>query len=467
MGGSGGSGDAGAEQPVLAVGSPVEAGGAVVARIDAAAAGRELFRHIELPAGEVISVFDARGRMLYRSETPQVSVNDFTSGRALLASLNNRNTAVVEAVSPYDGVRRVYGLARIGRTDGAVAVSVPSERLYAPTRRQFARYVVFSLLALLCAVVAALVSAQSIARPLRRLSAATRAFGEGDTSARTQVRAGGGEIAELGNAFNRMAAQTEEREGRLTELDRLKSEFISGVSHELRTPLTTIKTLTRVMLRGGQTEAERRRYLETIADECDRQINLVANLLDLSKIEAGTFGVTAEAVNVAEVARACLMSGRRAAEARGQELRFRPPAELPPVRADYTALRRVLCELVDSAIKYTPDKGRITLSARAEGDEVVISVSDTGPGIEAEDVPHVFEKFYRGQQAAIPDGPDGDSPSESPSDDPPPYMEVPGVGLGMYLARSIVELMNGSISVESEVGRGSTFTVRLPVWEEK
>lgn len=450
-------------EPRLALGAPMEADRVAIARVNGAAV-RDFFRNLEPAGDEVFAVFDSRGRVIYRSRAASGGDIAAASGAPLVAALGARPAAAIEITSPFDEVRRVYGLARAGATDFVVAVGAPSAVVRAPARRQFTGYLMFSLLALLSAVGAALVITWGIATPLRRLKFTVRRFGEGDTTARAPVE-GIAEVAELGAAFNTMAAQTEAREARLTELDRLKSEFIGGVSHELRTPLTTIKTLTRVILRDGASEAERREYLETIAAECDREISLVAKLIDLSKIEAGTFKVTVERVDVAEIARACLMVSRSAADARKQELRLELPDEPPFVRADYTALRRVVCELIESAIKYTPDAGSITVSARRENAEVAIKVSDTGRGILAADAPHIFNKFYRGRSAADSSAARGDLSGDDT--DEQEHAEVPGMGVGLYVARRLVELMNGTISVESEPGRGSTFTVRLPVWEEK
>ncbi len=449
-------------QPMLTLGAPVDFDRVAIARVNGAAV-RDFFNKLEPSNGEVFVVFDRRGRIVYRSQTAAGRAEiAAASGALFVAALAERPAAVIEVVSPFDGVPRIYGMAHAGATDFVVAVGEPSAIVYAPARRQFTGYAVFSFAALLCAVFAALVISGGIARPLRRLKFAVQRFGEGDTASRAPV-AGTNEIAEVGAAFNLMAAQTQERERRLTELDRLKSEFVGSVSHELRTPLTTIKTLTRVMLREEMSEAERREYLETIAAACDREISLVVNLLDLSKLEAGTFNVSLERVDAAEVAHACIMSNRAAAAARKQELRLEMPDGLPPLRADYASLRRVLCELVESAIKYTPEGGRITLSAQTEGAGVAISVSDTGRGIHSDDVPHVFDKFYRGRAAAEP----AETSVAGESVNPPEPAEVPGVGVGLYVARRLVELMNGSIEVESASNRGARFTVRLPAWSDE
>ncbi len=233
----------------------------------------------------------------------------------------------------------------------------------------------------------------------------------------------------------------------------VKDEFLAAVSHELRTPLTTIKTLTRVMQRREPSEAERREYLEDIASECDRQIDLVHNLLDLSRIKAGGMQIKSQRVDAGEVVRACEKIERAEAEEHGHRLLVELPPGLPFIRADHSALRRALCTVAENANKYTPDGGSITLRAYSDGGSVIIEVEDTGRGIRAEDMPHIFDKFYRGQ--ATGDGAEGVSENEQ---------EVPGIGLGLHLARALVEGMNGLIEVHSHAGAGSTFRLRLPVW---
>lgn len=436
------------EHPVIIIAAPIEGGGAIVARADGVAVG-ELFRDIKLSPGSVIVVFDSRRRVIYRSPTPQSFVGADVSNETFFAALRGRRTTVVEQTSPYDGVRRIYGLAHAGETDSVVMVGTPTSVLLEPARRQLTRYALFSLLALACAAIAAVIFARSVVRPVEQLERATLSLGAGDFAARAPAESGD-EFGRLGAAFNSMAAQIAEREARLTELDRLKSEFVSSVSHELRTPLTTIKTFTRLLLRGRHTEAERLEYLEAIAQECDRQIDLVVNLLDLSRIEAGAFNLSLKVVDAGASLRSARTAMYHAAAMRGQELRVVLAEDLPPVEADASALRRVITGLIENALKYTPDGGQITLRAardERQPDVLAIGVTDSGRGIAEEDLPHVFEKFYRGRASATDEGTD-----------------APGVGLGLYLARMIIERMNGSLAVESIPDQGSTFTVRLRVW---
>jgi signal transduction histidine kinase len=264
-------------------------------------------------------------------------------------------------------------------------------------------------------------------------------------------------VSSLSAARERAFAQEQAARGEAEAANAIKDEFLAAVSHELRTPLTTIKTLTRVLLKKNPTEEERREYLEDIASECDRQIDLVHNLLDLSRVKVGGVEIRSGRVDAGEVLQACQQIERTAAAERDQELIVESTSDLPPVRADQSALRRALCAVMENAIKYTPKGGRIILRARRGegGREVAFEVEDTGQGIPAEDLPRIFERFYRGHTVA---GDDGGNPYEQ---------EVPGIGLGLHLARVLVEGMGGSIEASSRVGHGSTFTLRLPVWRDE
>lgn len=440
-------------QPVIAIAAPVSGGGAVIARIKGGALG-ELFGDIQLQAGSVIAVADGEGRTVFRRQTTGTAVDHEVSGLPLLAALGEEREAVVEIESPYDGVRRVYGLARTGSTKNVVIVGIPSAQLYGRARSRFTTYLLVGLFALACAIVAALFIERGITRPIQQLAQITKAVGAGDLTARVP-RSASGEIGELGAAFNTMAQQLAEREARLRILDQMKSEFVGSVSHELRTPLTTIKTLTHVLIHSPDTNREQREHLNTIAIECDRQIDLVANLLDLSRIEAGGYQVSIGKVDISGVANASAEYVRYTAEARGQELVINLAPGLPGVAADRSVLRRALCTLLENAIKYTPEGGTIIIGAGEADGQIALSVTDTGQGIRNEDVPHVFEKFYRGHPA---DRPEGDSARDD--------LDQPGIGLGLYLARSLVHQMKGEIAVESRADGGSIFTIYLPKWSD-
>jgi K+-sensing histidine kinase KdpD len=229
----------------------------------------------------------------------------------------------------------------------------------------------------------------------------------------------------------------------------VKDDFLAAVSHELRTPLTTIKTLTRVMQRRETDENERREFFADIVSECDRQIDLVNNLLDLSVIRAGGLEIKPVRADVREILLACQKIESIEAAEHNHTLSVEIAQDVKFVLADHNALRRALCTVIENAIKYTPDGGHIVLGARRENGSVVIEIVDNGRGIREEDLPFIFDKFYRGQVQ--------DNRNEP---------EVPGIGLGLHLARELIKRMKGTIFVASSIGHGSTFSIHLPIWNE-
>jgi PAS domain S-box-containing protein len=276
--------------------------------------------------------------------------------------------------------------------------------------------------------------------------------------------------------------------------NRAKDEFLQLISHEFRTPLTTIKMLTRIMQQGGESPVEKQEYLETIAAECDRQIDMILNLLDVARIEEGSIDLRLERVDVNRLLRSCGKIERHAANAHEQRFNVEYDETLPPARGDEKAIRRALCSIIENAIKYTPVGGAINISAKyvnqsnkiseaiknttgsnsfaagtslktiAENNssgEIAISIADTGRGIHTEDIPNLFQKFYRGTKP-VPH----DHTTDGTPDDAMGRAETPGVGLGLYLAKRLMTELGGRIEVESNVGHGSRFTVFLTVWNE-
>ena len=434
-------------RPIVIIAVPIQKAGAVIARIDGAAMN-QLFDSIELSPQVVISVVDSDGRVLYRRRGSEAPSEPDVSWAPLSSVLTNERTNVVELTSPIDGIKRVYGMAHVRETGLVAMIGIPSSTLYEPARQRLIRYALIGLIALSLAVVAALVIERSIVLPVRRLRAAAHRLGGGDLTTRAP-RLGGGEIGDLGIAFNTMASQIAEREVRLTELDRLKSEFVSSVSHELKTPLTTIKLLAHLLQRNDVAEEEKLDYSRTIAVECDRQIDFVGNLLDLSRIESRAYKLRQTRVDVRELIDSCVSVERHRAESLGLTLITDIPLDPGAIKGDSEPLRRVIRELIGNALKYTPAGGRITVSARLSDETISITVNDTGKGIAETDLPHVFDKFYRANS----DGVANQSGTAAP-----------GVGLGLYLAEHIVVQLDGEIRVESRQGVGTTFSVRLPRW---
>jgi PAS domain S-box-containing protein len=229
------------------------------------------------------------------------------------------------------------------------------------------------------------------------------------------------------------------------QLQEMKSEFVASVSHELRTPLASIKGYTELLLDGGAGALNplQREFLGTVFESGEQLEWLIDDLLDVSRLEANRFGMELARVRAEELVRAAVTRIRPLTDELVVELKVETEPNLPEVRGDPRRLEQVLNNLLSNAVKFTPPGGKITVSARKAGDEgLEIAVSDTGVGIPAEDLPHLFERFYRAHNVA-----------ESAAS---------GTGLGLYISRAIVDMHGGTIAVESELHRGSTFRVWLP-----
>ena len=227
----------------------------------------------------------------------------------------------------------------------------------------------------------------------------------------------------------------------LREIDRLKSEFIATASHELRTPLTSVQMGVHLLLEGalGELTDSQNEVLQACRQDCDRLDKLMRDLLDLSKIEAGESQPQLATVSARDLLTTAVKELRPQVEAKGLQLTVAAPVELPWVMVDRLQIERVISNLVINALRHTK-QGEIKISAEQRDNHVAVSVSDTGSGIPTEYLPHIFDKFVQ-----VPDAPTG------------------GVGLGLTISKSIVEAHGGQISVQSEVGRGTTFTFTLPL----
>lgn len=449
---------------LLSLAMPIENGNIVVARIDGTRVSN-VFKQLELPDEHIIAVFDPNNRLLYRNRVSPEQMSQDVSQTSLLSALNNTSKATIEVESPYDKIKRVYGLARVETANCVVAVGVPSAKLYQFAQKQYWSQFWFGLIITILAVLLALYIARGIIEPLQLMTQATRAFGGGDLTVRSPI-VGGGSLRELGITFNQMAEQIADREEELKALDRLKSEFVSNVSHELRTPLTTIKTLTRVLEKQDLNQAERDEYLQTIAVECDRQIDFVQTLLDLSRIESGAYKVSFRPTKILDPISKAIEIQKRTALTKNISLILEPPlGELPELETDSTTVQRVLVSLFENAIKYTPENGRIILSVKVIDESIGISISDNGCGINSEDLPHIFERYYRGR----PFVPAGLNKNGEGIDDYSVINETSGIGLGLYLVKALVEQLHGDIRVESPVEGnvcGTRFTIFLPLKNE-
>lgn len=229
------------------------------------------------------------------------------------------------------------------------------------------------------------------------------------------------------------------------QLQRMKSEFITGASHELRTPLTSIRGYTELLLSGGAGEISpaQRECLEALDRNSERLAQLVAAIIDLSRIEGGVFDVVMEDTDVVAIARAATERTRKEGESYGVEVAFRTQVQSIVMPSDPRRLRQVVEELLDNALRHTPTGGRIESRVWQKDGQLTIQVADTGVGIVREQLAKIFEPLQKGEGSAVRGG--------------------DGVGLGLAVVKAIVTQLGGRIQVESSLGEGSTFTVSLPL----
>lgn len=227
----------------------------------------------------------------------------------------------------------------------------------------------------------------------------------------------------------------------LKQVDRLKNEFVNTVSHDLRSPLTAVLGYVDLLERVGSLNDQQRGFIRRVQVSIESITSLVNDLLELGRIEAG-FDNQNELVPLEGLLRYSLETMSGQVVEKRLNMRFNLPRDLSPMRGNPIRLRQMIDNLVGNAIKYTPEGGTIGIEMEVQGEQIIVRISDTGPGIPPADQPHIFEKFYRAGN--VPKG-------------------VGGSGLGLAIVKSIVDSHQGRIWVESSLGRGSTFTVVLPL----
>ncbi|MFN2273922.1 MAG: GAF domain-containing protein [Anaerolineales bacterium] len=228
------------------------------------------------------------------------------------------------------------------------------------------------------------------------------------------------------------------------QADESKSQFISIVSHELKIPMTSIRGYADLIRQGaaGDVAPQQIKFLNTIIDNVDRMADLVSDLSDISRIDTGRLRIQLEALPLSELVRNTTAGMRPQFDARHQHVHLDLEQGLPMVLADYNRLMQILSNLLSNANKYTPDGGRVTVSAIKRGEGVRLSVQDTGIGLSEADQKRLFTQFFRSEE--------------------PEVREQAGWGLGLYVTRRLIEMMGGTIGMESELGAGSTFWIDLP-----
>ena len=274
------------------------------------------------------------------------------------------------------------------------------------------------------------------------LNRAADQIAAGDLKARVTVT-GRDELAQLAQTFNTMAEQIEAAQARQRELDTLRRDLVAWVSHDLRTPLTSIRALLEALADGVVDDpATVQRYYRVAQQDIRALSQLIDDLFEVSQMDAGGLKLDLAQNSIGDLISDTIESFSEAARQQHVTLSGAVASRTDPVRMDAPRIGRVLANLTANALRHTPAGGRIDLAARRVDNRVIVEVSDTGEGIQPDDVPYVFERFYRGEKSR--------------------NRATGGAGLGLAIARGIVEAHGGSIHVESEAGQGARFTFTLP-----
>jgi signal transduction histidine kinase len=291
------------------------------------------------------------------------------------------------------------------------------------------------LLAIAIAVMLTFILSRRILSPIKALTGAARRFGRGDFSSRVAFE-DHGEVGELAQSFNSMADDLQRTES-------LRRNMVADIAHELRTPLSNLRGYLEA-IKDGVVEPDET-TIESLTEEAATLSRLIDELQELSLADAGELKIEAGPEDISNLIRQAVTAVLPKANAKGLTVETDLPAEIPPVNIDPHRIKQVLQNLLENAVTHTGQGGKISVIAGQRGNQVSISVADNGEGIPLEDLPMIFERFYRVDKSRS--------------------RATGGSGLGLTIAKRIVEAHGGTIEVTSQPGKGSTFTFYLPIFD--
>ncbi len=388
-----------------------------------------------------IYVTDSRGRMLLSS----AAVDDRLIGSTALSSLVSRVHEDYFEVSTLAGLyeKRQYTAATPVQVSdqvlGYVFVTSPASALSLTLKDNLKIYALSVLGALLlCSAVVYLMTYRFV-RPLRHMAAATRRFAQGDFSARVPVK-GKDEVAELADALNHMAVS-------LSSVEGMRRSFIANVSHELKTPMTSIAGFVDGILDGTIPPEKQPHYMKIVSDEVKRLSRLVRSMLDLSRIDSGELKMNSVRFDLTEVVCSVLVSSEQRIEKKRLNITGLEDCEKMEIQGDYDLMNQVLYNLLDNAIKFTNEGGDIDIRLHRADSRIYVAVRNSGEGIPADEMPQIFERFYKSDRSRS--------------------LDKNGMGLGLYIVKTVVGLHGGEITVRSVPGEFTEFAFWVPAAPDK
>ena len=418
----------------------------------------EIFHQIMVvnPAIEIY-LLDRQGRILGYSAPPGKVKRESVSLSPIYEFLHGNTEFPILGDDPRGQSRgKIFSAAPVpssDRPDGYLYVILGGEEYDSIVQLVQGSYIVKLSIAaiaasLLFALFAGLVLFAVLTRRLKRLTTTVDAFQRSDFNELPEISRSEGrrdEIDRLGHSFRQMGERIQEQMQRLKDMDKLRRELVANVSHDLRTPLASVQGYLETLLLKQKmlTPGEQRRYLEIASQHSTRLGTLVAELFELAKLDSNEIQLHRERFPIAELMQDVAQEFQLAAESKRVALKMDLQDNPPLVVADIGLIQRVFSNLIENALRYTPAGGEIRLGLCTNQDMASIRLSDTGCGIPASEIPYIFDRFYR---------------VESNQE-----INSPGAGLGLAIAKRILELHGSEITVDSTPRQGTTFTFHLPL----
>ena len=425
-------------------------------------AAQYLVQEAELPEGDELDTLSTKLEIIGESAEAYLFFTD-NDGSILIASnpeMLHGDTVDEAVLTKADSVDKNYHL--FSTLDGVLAeksyISVSEMRSergghsgylflcssgeqLAEFKQQFwSNFLLSACVMLLCASVLTKLLMRRLTDPLQKVTDAAQRFGGGDLSVRVEGVEGEGEVADLARTFNRMAENIQSN-------DNSRGQFMGNIAHELRTPMTTIKGFVDGILDGTIPPDLQNHYLQLVSEETGRLARLIQNMLDLSKLESGEYQVNARMFNIWETVTGVALSAEQRINDGMIEIEGLTMDEKVLVYADPDLIHQVVYNLLDNAIKFTPEEGIIRFGVTRSGGQVTVSIWNTGPGIAPEALPFVFDRFFKEDRSR--------------------GLNTRGSGLGLHICKVLVNLSGGKIWVESQEGEWCRFSFTLPAESAK
>ena len=402
---------------------------------------QELVGFTRFAEDALIFITDEKGKILI-STTP----DDYFNKDVISANIINSIIEMQNGSSTYQNLDDVFQTRHLvyseplmlttGEVYGVLFVCSTSATVNLFVEKTIGTIILSCLWVLVATMVVVYFITDNIVSPLKRMSKAAKNFASGHFDVRVPVR-GDDEVTELSIAFNNMAAA-------LANKDEMNRSFLANVSHDLKTPMNNIANYIDGILDGIIPEDKHEYYLKIVSDEVRRLARLVSTLLDITRIQAGEFKFNKTNFNICEISRIVLLSFEQKINEKKIEIEFAGDSENMYVYADVDAVRRILHNLCENAVKFTDDGGliRIGITDKQKDKKIQVSVYNTGQGIEDEDLPYVFDRFYKSDRSR--------------------GLDKTGVGLGLFSVKTIIDAHEEKITVTSEYGKHCEFIFTLP-----